>query len=124
MPWGPPAVTADEVAAVRKWIADGAMDDAFFRDNVATLFGDGKSLGTKGGKCSYCHYENTWQLPDLTHPFDMNVGVVNVAGSRGGKLVLPGDPDSSVLLQKIQSPDPDAGIGAAMPKQFALLPQP
>ena len=76
MPWGPPRVTAEELAAVRQWVMDGAMDDQFFQDNIATLFGDGKSLGAKGGKCSYCHYENTFQLPDLTHPFDKNVGVV------------------------------------------------
>jgi len=64
-----------------KWITDGAKDDAFYQENIATLFGDGKSLGTQGGKCGYCHYENTYQLPDLTHPFDPNVGIVDVAGS-------------------------------------------
>jgi hypothetical protein len=127
MPWAPPRVTADEVAAVRQWITDGAKDDAFYQENIATLFGDGKSLGTQGGKCGYCHYENTYQLPDLTHPFDPNVGIVDVAGSKGVKLVAPGDPDGSVLVQKIEARDGvdgGADLGAPMPMQFPLLTQP
>jgi hypothetical protein len=122
MPWAPPRVTAEEAAAVRQWITDGANDDAFFEANVATIFGDGKSLGTKGGKCSYCHYENTWQLPDLTHPFDQNVGIVDVASSRGGaKIVIPGDPDSSLLVQKIEAEMANPVIGSPMPMAFPLL---
>jgi hypothetical protein len=121
MPWGPPKVTPDEVAAIRKWITDGANDDDFYQANVATVFGDGMSLGSKGGKCSYCHYANTYQLPDLTHPFDKNVGVVNVPSSHGAKLVMPGDPDSSFLVQKIEAQDADAGVGNPMPMQFPLL---
>ena len=121
MPWGPPKVTADEIAAVRQWITDGAKDDDFYQANVATIFGDGMSLGSKGGKCSYCHYANTYQLPDLTHPFDKNVGIVDVPSSRGGKLVMPGDPDSSLLVQKIEAQDADAGVGNPMPMQFPLL---
>ncbi len=123
MPWGPPRVTAEEITAVRQWIMDGAKDDPFYQDSVATLFGDGKSLGAKGGKCSYCHYENTWQLPDLTHPFDKNVGVVNVVGARGAKLVVPGDPDGSVLVQKISATQPMDSFGNPMPMQFPLLAQ-
>ena len=123
MPWGPPRVSPEEIAAVRQWIMDGAMNDQYYLDNIATLFGDGKSLGAKGGKCSYCHYENTWQLPDLTHPFDKNVGVVDVVGARGSKLVVPGDPDGSLLLQKISATEASESIGNPMPMQFPLLPQ-
>lgn len=121
MPWAPPRVTPDEAAAVRQWIKDGAKDDDFFQANVAPIFGDGKSVGSKGGKCSYCHYENTWQLPDLTHPFDPNVGIVNVGSSRLTKIVVPGDPDGSLLVQKIEAQAEDSSIGHPMPMQFPLL---
>jgi hypothetical protein len=127
MPWAPLPATADEIASVRQWIADGAKDDPFYQENVAPLFGDGKSLGSKGGKCGYCHYENTYQLPDLTHPFDQNVGVVNVASSNGVKLVSPGDPDGSVLWQRIArmgGVDGGRSLRPPMPMQFPLLRQP
>lgn len=122
MPWAPPRVTPDEAANVRQWITDGANDDDFFKSNVAPIFGDGMSLGTPGGKCSYCHYANTWQLPDLTHPFDPNVGVVNKMSSHGGTYVVPRDPDSSLLVQKIEATGP-SGIGAPMPMAFPMLAQ-
>jgi hypothetical protein len=122
MPWAPPAVTPEEAAAVRQWIKDGAKDDQFFQDNVAPIFGDGMSLGTPGGKCSYCHYANTYQLPDLTHPFDPNVGVINKTSSRGAKMVVPGNPDASLLVQKIEATG-TTGIGAPMPMVFPVLAQ-
>jgi hypothetical protein len=122
MPWAPPRVTPDEAAAIRQWITDGANDDEFYQQNVAVVFGDGMSLGSRGGKCSYCHYANTYQLPDLTHPFDPNVGVINKTSSKGSKIVVPGDPDSSLLVQKIEATEP-SGIGNPMPMAFPLLAQ-
>lgn len=125
MPWNIARLTADEIAALRQWITDGAKDDAFYQASVAPIFGDGVSLGSKGGKCSYCHYQGTPQPPDLTHPFDPTTGVVNVAGVRGGgKRVVPGDPNASLLVKKVEAPaGSTSAIGAAMPLQIPLLSQ-
>lgn len=112
MPWHIPRLDAAEVGAVRQWIADGAMDDATFRTTVAPLFGDGVSLGSRGGRCAYCHNPDSSFRPDLTRPFDPVDGVVNVPGAGGRLLVAPGDPDNSALVLRIEA-NPLAG--AAMP---------
>ena len=123
MPWNNELLTPSEIAAVRQWITDGAKDDAFFADNVATTFGDGTSLGTAGGKCGYCHYPGTPQPPDLTHPFDPQTGVVNVTGTAGsGKQMTPGDPGASLLMKKVD-PSLDSPTGPRMPMQIAPLAQ-
>jgi hypothetical protein len=125
MPWNIERLTADEIAAIRQWITDGAKDDGFFQASVAPIFGDGVSLASRGGKCSYCHYPGTPQPPDLTHPFDATTGVVNVASVRGGgKRVVPGDPSASVLVKKVEAPPGTTSVlGSAMPLQISLLSQ-
>jgi hypothetical protein len=44
--------------------------------------------------------------------FDPTSGVVNVNSAFGGKIVAPGDPDNSVLIQKLSADDPP---GSPMP---------
>jgi hypothetical protein len=120
MPWNIAPLEAAEIAAVRQWIQDGAMNDASFTANVAPIFGDGMSLATRGGKCGYCHSPDSGNPPDLTHPFDPMTGIVNVAGARGAR-VVPGNPDGSLLVKKIEG---QMGVGASMPYQQQRLPAP
>lgn len=113
MPLLLPILTAPEVVTIRTWISEGANDDDFYRDNVAQIFGDGVSLGSDGGKCSYCHYSES-SLPDLTDPFSDD-GVVGVQNSRGQLLVAPGDPDNSLVVQKVE-----ARVNAGLPMPLWL----
>jgi hypothetical protein len=92
-------LNSDEIASVRRWVQDGANDDAVYRDQVAPLFGDGTSLETSG-RCSLCHSPGS-PIPDLTDPFGPR-GVVDKTNARGEPLVVPGAPDSSLLVQKIE----------------------
>lgn len=112
-------VTASELANIRQWITAGANDDAFFRANVAPVFGNAANLGTSIGKCSFCHTAKSPFAPNLVDAFSAT-GVVNIASAFGGKRVLPGEPDASVLVKKITQPLP-SGVGQAMPLQYPPL---
>ena len=98
MPWSIPRVTDAELESLRSWIQSGAADDEIYRSSVQRLFGDGVSLGRRGGKCAYCHYSGAEYGPDLTRVFDPETGAVNVSADRGGVRIVPGDPDGSVAL--------------------------
>jgi hypothetical protein len=114
MPFSPAPVTTTELASIRTWIQNGANNDAFYQANVAPIFGNGKSLGAGAGKCSYCHTAQSINLPDLTNPFDTTNGVVGVTALVGGTRVIPGDPDHSVLFQKVS-----AGVsGTSLPSNL------
>lgn len=121
MPLDNPLVTASELQAIHDWIQGGALNDASFQANVAPIFGDGKSLGTKAGKCSYCHAPGSPNPPDLTNPFDPARGVVNVPALVGGTRVIPGDPDNSVLYKKVSGAPLPAALKSPMPFQVPKL---
>jgi hypothetical protein len=109
-----PPLGSGEIAAIRQWISDGALDDERYRSTVAPIFGDGKSLGASGGSCAHCHNENGLFAPDLTRPFDPDVGVVNVPGGGNRLRVSPGAPDESGLVLRIEQ---NPAGGASMPFQ-------
>ena len=115
MPFVVPALTADEIAAVRAWIAGGAKNDASYQSTVAPIFGDGKSLGASAGKCSFCHTATSTNAPNLVDPFDASRGAVNVRANVGGVRVIPSDPDHSVLFQKVSGATLPAALGSPMP---------
>jgi len=112
MPWLIPSLSPDRIGAIRQWISDGALDDDRFRSTVAPIFGDGVSLGASGGNCAYCHNPNSLFEPDLTHPFDPDVGIVNVPDVGGHLRVAPGAPDESGLVLRIEG---NPAGGASMP---------
>jgi hypothetical protein len=123
MPWQVPRLTAEEIAALRQWVSDGANDDEMFQTQIRPIFGDGTSLGTAGGKCGYCHYPGG-MTPDLTNPFDPTNGVINTSGIgiyADKTRVIPGDPDGSLLIQKVEATEESAEIGAPMPLHYTPL---
>ena len=125
-PYTPPLVTATELDAIRTWIQNGANNDASYQANVAPIFGDGVSLGSKAGKCSYCHTAQSVNPPDLTNPFssDTNLGVVGIparVGGTGAIRVIPGDPDNSVLYKKVSGAPLPSNLKSPMPYQTPRL---
>ena len=121
MPYATDAVTATELAAIRTWIQNGTNNDADYQANVAPIFGDGVHLGPKAGKCSYCHTAKSLNPPNLVDPFDPARGVVNVKAIVGGTRVIPGDPDHSVLYQKVSGAPLAANLKSPMPYQTPRL---
>lgn len=121
MPLNLPLLTEQELADLRQWITDGAQNDTFYQETITRIFGNGVSLGSRAGKCGYCHFPGGLP-PDLTQPFDPATGAVDVDSIYGGKRIVPGDPDASVLMQKVDPElNADAGVGAIMPQQFEPL---
>ena len=121
MPWSPDRVTTQEAADLRQWVTLGALNDAFYQSNVRRIFGTPGALGAPGGKCSYCHHPDGI-APNLSDPFDPVNGVVNVAAdAEGWTRVIPGDPDSSLLIVKVEATEPIADAGDPMPKAYPRL---
>ncbi len=110
MPLDVPAVTASELSDIKQWILDGAKDDAFFRERVAPVLGTELSLGSKGGKCTLCHFAGSSTRLDVLAVFDDEVGLVNAPSVYSDKLrVAPGKPEESFLVEKIEAAQPSAG---------------
>jgi hypothetical protein len=133
MPPAPRRLSELKRAAVRLWIATGAEDDDFYREQVRPIFGDSdnrrRSECQDGGMeqgcivCITCHYEGSPTPPDLTHPFDPIAGVVNVKSVFRADLdiVEPGDPDQSFLMRKLDALSPSSEVGAPMPYGYRPL---
>lgn len=111
-------LTPEEIAAFETWVAQGALNDASFAP-VRQIIGDEARIG---GKCIFCHYEGTPNPPNLTDPFGRE-GLVNVPAIYRADMVrvLPGDPERSLLIQKIRLDAPDSIYGAQMPYSYNPL---
>jgi hypothetical protein len=119
MPMEVPYLTAAQVQAVRDWITGGATMDGYAA-SVAPIFGTQITLGgaSGSGKCTFCHYAGASNGLNILEPFSATSGLVNRASTRyGGKLVTPGDPDSSVLMKKLTGQT----AGAQMPMRYFRL---
>ena len=121
MPWNIDPLTDRERDNLRTWILQGAKNDTLYQRTVTRIFGDGASLGSRGGKCSYCHYSGAASGPDLTNPFAADRGSVNTASDLGGIRIVPGDPDSSVLFLKVGDGPLPRSLGRPMPLHFERL---
>jgi hypothetical protein len=108
MPLYLPELTEAELAAVEQWIRDGAESDAYAA-TVAPIFGTAISLGAAAGKCTWCHFTGNQTRVDVTK-IDTMVNADSLYQS--SKIVLPGDPDASILMKKLRGA---AGIGPKMP---------
>jgi hypothetical protein len=120
MPWSPARVTQEEIAALRQWVSDGALNDTFYQQSVQPIFGTAGLLGAPGGKCNYCHHASGI-LPNLSDPFDPINGVVGIAAAiRPYTRVVPGDPDNSLLIIKVEATE--VGLhGEPMPMVYPPL---
>jgi hypothetical protein len=112
MPCDIPLLTPAEIQALRTWISAGAADDAFYQQNITRILGDGLHLGSRSGKCSFCHTPQSRFGPDVTRPWDPIRGLVGVASTHGGFRVVAGNPDASVLIKKVEG---DPSVGDRMP---------
>jgi len=121
MPWNIDPLSEQERESLRQWISGGALNDSFYKGTIARIFGDGISLGSRGGKCAYCHYAGASFGPDLTNPFHPARGLVNVRASFGGIRVKPGDPLGSLLFAKVGGSELSPGRGRPMPLHFLRL---
>jgi hypothetical protein len=122
MPWQVPRLTDDEIATLRAWITAGAKNDQTFTDQILPIFGIPGRLGRAGGKCTYCHFPGG-QSPDISRPFDPDVGVVGLPSvqGRGMKLIEPGNPDASFLVVKVTNTTLPGPQGMPMPAHFDPL---
>lgn len=116
MPKLPETLSPEELAVVEQWILDGAKNDASF-EATAKLLGTEISLRPSvSGRCTWCHYPGSPTGLNVLDVFDADEGMVNVVGASGGVLVIPGDPENSVLMQRLRGEG-----GAQMPLHFSPL---
>ena len=121
MPWHIDPLTDRELENLRQWILQGAEDDDLYRGTISRIMGDGVSLGSRGGKCAYCHYPGAAFGPDLTDLFDPQRGSVNVSSDFGGVRIVPGDPEASVLFTKVKGEPLPPNLGRPMPLHYERL---
>lgn len=95
------------ILAIRDWIADGAKDDAHFKKNILPLFATANTFAPNTPACTECHMSN--QEPPSFHELDLSshkgimLGADSVAKGvdKATKVVIPGKPDESPLLQHL-----------------------
>jgi hypothetical protein len=121
MPWHIPPLTDRELENLRQWILQGANNDDLYRNTITRIMGDGVSLGSRGGKCAYCHYPGAAYGPDLTDLFDPERGSVKVASMFGDPRIVPGDPHASVLFTKVKGEALPPNLGRPMPLHYERL---
>lgn len=116
------------ILAVKKWIDDGAKNDAFFNDTVLPLFDQANAFGTPLS-CVACHMSN--QEPPSFHELDMTshegimLGADALAKAEEGlppvKIVIPGDSASSKLYQRLVENRMPAGINPGEDREHPNL---
>lgn len=141
MPLQVPALSAEEIALIEDWVSAGAPPGDFtdgdsaarsFEADIRPIFGVEDELNQVNGvcapgrvcaRCVYCHYDGTPNPPNLSDPFgpDGVVGVVSTLRT-DLKRVEPGDPERSLLIQRIR-PNPPSEYGSRMPYSFRALSQ-
>lgn len=92
---------------VRRWIADGAKNDAHFTSKVLPLFAQDNAFAPDTPACTTCHMSN--QEPPSFHELDLTshagimLGADSVAKGVGNatKIVIPGKPGESSLFQHL-----------------------
>jgi hypothetical protein len=120
-----------DIALLEDWISAGATNGSFASDqgtrnfdpDITNIFGTQEGRSYTGGKCLFCHYEDTPNPPNLNAPFSPVDGVVNVRASyRADSFrVVPGNPEDSFLIQKVKAERATAELGAQMPYSYGAL---
>ena len=117
MPLQIPPLTEGELTTFETWVAQGAREADFAP--VEAIIGSETQIS---GKCIFCHYAGTPNPPNLSDPFGPE-GLVNVKALYRADMVrvLPGDPERSLLIQKVRLNVPDSEYGAQMPYSYNPL---
>ncbi|CAA7611765.1 conserved hypothetical protein [Magnetospirillum sp. LM-5] len=95
------------ILSIRQWIADGAKDDAHFKKDILPLFATANTFAANTPACTECHMSN--QEPPSFHELDLSsykgimLGADSVAKgvANATKVVIPGKPDESGLMQHL-----------------------
>ncbi|MCB6178677.1 hypothetical protein LHP98_11110 [Rhodobacter sp. Har01] len=95
------------VALLEAWILDGAKDDQHFKDAILPLFATEGAFGPDAPACIECHMSN--QEPPSFHEMDLTsyagimLGADSVAKGveNAVKVVIPGKPEDSAILQHL-----------------------
>ena len=120
MPMHIPRVTESELSDIEQWIRDGAKNDAFFTDKVASVLGSEITLGRKRGKCTLCHSPGSSTGLDILAVFDADKGLVGAKSLLSKNLrVAPGAPEDSFLVEKLAQAQPSGG--QQMPLHYERL---
>ncbi|MBK1634575.1 hypothetical protein [Rhodovulum adriaticum] len=101
------APDADNIALIEDWILSGAPNDAHFNENVLPLFATESAFVEDSPACTDCHMSN--QEPPSFHEMDLTsfegimLGADSVAKGveNATKIVIPGDPAASPILQHL-----------------------
>jgi hypothetical protein len=144
MPPAPRPLRQEQIDLVREWIREGA-DPAVFRDRITptsfrqdgvpngysllNLFGNYSNLSTPPNdpcrftgsdpgcnQCSSCHREDGPYYPQGVTAEDF----IDVQATFRSdlKLVVPGNPEESFLMMKLQASEPSSEVGAPMPHGY------
>ncbi len=111
---------APNILKVKKWIEDGAKNDANYRDNINPLWAAKNAFGSPLA-CTDCHMSN--QEPPSFHELDLTsyegvmLGADAIAKAEEGlppvKVVIPGSSAKSKMYQRLVENRMPAGISPA-----------
>ena len=97
MPMGGKALSADEVAMLRRWIEAGALKQG--EQVVTRLVAEREVLGpVLGAKCLVCHGRREQRAG-----LDLRTRASMLRGGKSGPAIVPGQPDESLLVKRIAS---------------------
>jgi hypothetical protein len=105
MPYQANSVSSDQVGALREWIASGADEDDF------EIYTDIHETGQY--KCKTCHSRFGAGSLDEMYTVFLETEV------DGHSLLVPGDPDASLLYLKVAGGE--VPVGVAMPLNYSFL---
>ena len=103
MPPGDSKLAESEVSAIRRWIDEGASSEA--GELGTALVTDRDVLPILQARCVACHGKR-----EQRGGLDLRTRETRVAGGDSGPALVPGKPDESLIIQKIEAgemPPPD-----------------
>jgi hypothetical protein len=120
MPMGIPfdyPIDGKPILQIKKWINDGANNDAFFKQEVLSQFSTRKAFGIFAA-CTDCHMSSSeppsFNGLNLTSYEGVMSGAHSAAGLKKGlppsKVVVPGNAEDSPLYQRLTQNRMPAGI--------------
>ncbi len=103
MPPGGPKLPEEEIDIVRRWIDEGVAQEA---DVLGlSLVTEADILPILQARCVVCHGKT-----EQSGGLDLRTQASRLAGGNSGPAIIPGDPDQSLLIQKVEAdlmPPPD-----------------